>query len=168
MIILRQQNYSALGTLGGISGFIAGAKLGSKIPIKRKLKKWELNDQKEAIKEYKNIIKIAKSESGFTNKFAKKDFYNQPYWHSDDLLSKYGVSDNPDEIDHELLNKHKKEIIEESERRIKQHEDILKNPEKYKKNSSISSLLGGTLGAVGGAILGSHLNDKLKKKKIKR
>ena len=38
MIILRQQNYSALGTLGGISGFIAGAKLGSKIPIKRKLK----------------------------------------------------------------------------------------------------------------------------------
>ena len=168
MIILRQQNYSALGTLGGISGLIAGAKLGSKIPIKRKLKKWELNDQKEAIKEYKNIIKIAKSESGFTNKFAKKDFYNQPYWHSDDLLSKYGVSDNPDELDHELLNKHKKEIIEESERRIKQHEDILKNPEKYKKNSSISSLLGGTLGAVGGAILGSHLNDKLKKKKIKR
>ena len=135
MIILRQQNYSALGTLGGISGFIVGAKLGSKIPIKRKIKKMELNDQKEAIKEYKNLIKIAKSESGFTNKFAKKDFYNQPYWHSDDLLSKYGVSDNPDEIDHKLLNKHKKEIIEESERRIKQHEDIIKNPEKYKKNS---------------------------------
>lgn len=166
MIILRQKKYSALGFLGGVGGFIGGAKLGSKIPIKRKPSKMELKDDEDAVKEYKNLIKIANSKSGFTNKFAKKDYYNS-YWHSDDLLSKYGSCDNPDEIDHNELNKHKKEIIKESERRIKQHEDTLKNPDKHKKKSAIPSLIGGALGAAGGVVLGRKLNDKLKSGKNK-
>lgn len=161
MIILRQKEYSALGFLGGVGGYLAGATLGSKIPMKRKLKKGELKDEKEVIDEYKKVIKQAKS--GFT----KKDALEGNYWHSDDLLSKYGVGDNPDELDYKLLNKHREEIIKESEKRIKQHEDTLKNPDKHKKKSAIPSLIGGALGAVGGVMLGRKLNDKLKSGKNK-
>lgn len=155
MIILRQKEYSALSVLGGVGGFIGGAKLGSKIKIKRKPHKFETRDEEEAVKEYKDVIKHAKS--GFT----KKQALTYPYWHADDLLSKYGVGDNPDELDYRRLNEHRDEIIKESEKRLKQHEEALKNPKKRESNT-IPVLLGAAGGAIGGSILGDILFEKIK------
>lgn len=164
MIILRQHNYSfGGGVIGGIAGNMIGGSIGSKIgsKFKKKASSTDIDNEKSAIEENKQFLKVLKSKGKLSYEDIGKLQDLESYGDiSDILLNVAGVDDdvlyeeNPKYLDH--INSKKSKMIQESQRRLNEHENNLKNVSNINKGTykDIGGTIGGTLGTIGGAILG--------------
>lgn len=72
--------------------------------------------------------------------------------------------DKSGSYNHKAINKNKHKIIKEAKEALKKKEDMLKHPEKYKKDhEGTGALIGAGLGTAAGVYLGHRLKKKLEK-----